>query len=169
MINMANAMTKLKKTEFIPFLDTSDSGSSSEVWSRIDKSTIFALNANAQTEDYDYICNELPVTEVKNYLPELPQEIALYEGNPVYDFVSDMFYELPVGAECIKAVLICFGGTGNKAWRTDATIVLQELNTVDGKLTFTIKFSGNIERGTYTITSGKPTFTARTSTTQSEE
>ena len=148
---------KLKKTEFIPFLDTSN-GAGEAAWKRITKSTIFSLNPSPQTESLDYISTEIPVEEVKNYIPELPQETALYEGDPIYDFVFNMFYELPVGSACVVPALICFGGTAKKAWRCDATLVLGELNTVDGKLSFTIKFSGDISRGTYTIVDGAPAF-----------
>lgn len=151
--------TKLKKTEFIPFLDTSG-GDSEAVWKRITKSTIFSLNPSPQTESLDYISTEIPVEEVKNYIPELPQETALYEGDPIYDFIFNMFYELPVGAACIVPALICFGGSSKKAWRCNATLVLGELNTVDGKLSFTIKFGGDIDRGTYTVVDGSPNFTS---------
>lgn len=154
---MANTMTKLKKTEFIPFLDTGSDGTPS--WKRITKSTIFALNPSPQTESYDYISTETPVEEVKNYLPELPQETALYEGDPIYDFVFDKFYNLPVGTECMVPCLICFGGSDKKAWQSTVTLVLGELNTVDGKISFTIKFGGDIKRGTYAVADGVPTFT----------
>ncbi|MEA4899323.1 MAG: hypothetical protein VB065_14065 [Eubacteriales bacterium] len=155
-------MTKLKKTEFIPFIDKSKTvGSASwvPVWARVDLSTIFSLNPNPQTQTMDYISYETPVDVVEKYQPELPQEIALYEGNPVYDFVFAMFHALPVGSEATVPVLIAFGGADKKAWQVkDATLVLGELNTVDGKLSFTLKLGGDIEKGTYTITDGAPTF-----------
>ena len=151
--------TKLTKNNFIPFLDTTK-GTTTAVWARIDKSTIFALNPNPQSETVDYICYESPVEEIDHYEPELPQEIALYEGNPMYDFIFDMFYDLPVGSEAKVPALLCFAGTGKKAWMvSDNVIQLGELNSVDGKLSFTLKLGGNITKGTYTITSGEPTFT----------
>ncbi len=153
------SLTKLKKTDFIPFLDTSDTPET-PAWKRIDLSTIFSLNPNPQTQTLDYISYETPVEEIEKYQPELPQEIALYEGNPVYDFVFGKFYDLPVGTDTKVPLLVCFGGSEKKAWRIpQATLVLGELNTVDGKLSFTLRLSGDIERGTYTITAGSPTFT----------
>lgn len=151
------AEVQLKKTEFIPFIDVAGvKGPAS--WKRIDKSTIFALNPNPQTESKDYISTETPVEVVKNYIPELPQEIELYEGNPVYDFIFGLFYDLPTGSACIIPALMCFGGTDKKAWKSNVTIVLGELNTVDGKISFTMRFGGDIERGTYSISDGTPTF-----------
>ena len=147
----------------IPFLDT-DRGSGTENWARIDKSTIFALNPNPQTETNDYICYESPVTDITHYEPELPQEIVMNAGNPMYEFIYEMFYNLPAGNEAKVPCLICFPPNGKgekKAWKvTETTLELGEMNTVDRKISFTLKFGGDIQRGTYTVDGGKPTFTA---------
>lgn len=153
----------LKKHMCIPFLQTGTTGSSGSqtpVWARIDKSTIFALNPNPQEETYDYICYEMPVTEVDHYEPELPQEIAMYEDNPMYEFIFGKFYDLPTGSDLKVPCLLCFPGSDKKAWKIDeTTLILGEMNTVDKKISFTLRFGGDISRGTYTITSGVPTFT----------
>lgn len=150
--------TMLRKHQCIPFLNTGSAQTPS--WARIDKSTIFSLNPNPQTETQDYICYETPVTVIDHYEPELPQEIAMYEGNPMYDFVYGLFYNLPVGEDAVVESLICFPGTDKKAWKIDeTTLVLGEMNTVDKKISFTLNFGGDIARGTYTISSaGEPSF-----------
>lgn len=156
---MPTTETKLTKNNFIPFLDTTKGGATPS-WARIDKSTIFALNPNPQSEDVDYICYESPVSEIDHYEPELPQEIALYEGNPMYDFIFGLFFDLPVGSAAKVPALLCFAGTGKKAWLVkDDVVVLGELNPVDGKLSFTLKLGGDIKKGTYTLADGVPTFT----------
>ena len=153
--------TKLTKNHFIPFLDILQGGTGAPSWKRVDKSTVFSLNPNPQSESKDYICYETPVEEIDHYEPELPQEIALYEGNPMYDFIFGLFYDLPVGSAAIVPALICFAGTGAKAWKVDNCVIqLGELNTVDGKLSFTMKLSGDITKGTYTLSEGVPSFTA---------
>ena len=158
---MADAMTKLTRDKFIPFLDTAkDLTFATSTWKRIDYSTIFELTMGEQEEDMDYTCYANAVTEINSNKPELPQEIACYEGNPIYDFMFQQFYDMPVGADVKVPFLMCFGGTGKKAWRCVATITSKVLNTVDGKITFSIKMGGDIEKGTYTITEGAPTFTA---------
>ena len=164
---MPNTETKLTKNNFIPFLDVLQGGSGAPSWKRIDKSTIFALNPNPQTESTDYICYESPVEEIDHYEPELPQEIALYEGNPMYDFMIGLFYDLPVGSAAVVPALICFAGTGAKAWSVpQCTVTLGELNTVEGKLSFTLNLGGDIVKGTYTIAAGVPTFTPAASAAQ---
>ncbi len=160
---MANeALTKLKKHKTIPFIKD-DSGE----FLRIGKSTIFALALNANVVTQDFIEDEAPTDEVTYYKPTLPQELAAYKGDPAFDFIYDMFYKLPTGTEVQKTVLIVFAGDiGTEAapkfnaWQTNATVVLKEFNTVDEKITFDLNFNGNIERGTVTVTDGKPVFTA---------
>lgn len=154
------AMTKLTRNQFIPFLDvTKDTTFASSSWKQIDYSTIFELTMNEQEEDMDYICFANAVTEINANQPELPQEIACYEGNSIYDFMFKEFFDMPVGSDVKVPFLMCFGGTEKKAWRCVATLTSKVLNTVDGKITFSIKMGGDIEKGTYSITSGAPTFT----------
>lgn len=156
-------MEKLKKHQFIPFLDVSGTMGGTWVpeWKRIDLSTIFDLDPKPQTETMDYISCEVPVEEVERYQPQLPQEVALYEGDPVYDFVFNLFYELPVGDGVKVPLLMCFGGAGKKAWQVQqCTLELGSLNTVSGKLSFTLHLGGDIERGTYTVANGVPAFVA---------
>lgn len=157
------SMVKLTRDQFIPFLEIGGDLEEPE-WARIDYSTIFSLNPGTQTETVAYICYAADVTEVTGYQPELPQEIALYEGNDVYDFMFGKFFDLPIGEDAKVPVLICFGGEDALAWLIpDATVTLGELNTVDGKLSFTLNLGGTITRGTYTITDGVPEFDDGTS------
>lgn len=156
-------MEKLKKHQFIPFLDVSGTlgDTWAPEWKRIDLSTVFDLDPKPQTETMDYISCEVPVAEVERYQPQLPQEVALYEGDPVYDFVFNLFYELPVGDGVKVPLLMCFGGSGQKAWQVQqCTLELGSLNTVSGKLSFTLHLGGDIERGTYTVANGVPAFVA---------
>ena len=157
---MADVVTKLKKTQFIPFLDVSeDLKLAACTWKRIDKSTLMSISMNPQTETNEWIDSDIPEEEVTSNQPEIGQEIAIYQGNPIYDFLFAKFYDMPTGEECKVPFLQCFGGTDKKAWRSIATIIFDSLDAVAGKLTFTIKLGGNVEKGTYTITEGVPTFT----------
>ena len=156
-----SGMIKLTRNQFIPFLDTAkDSTFTANTWKRIDYSTIFELTMNEQEEDMDYICYENAVTEINANKPELPQEIACYEGNPIYDFMFEQFFNMPTGSDVKVPFLMCFGGSEKKAWRCMATITSKVLNTDEGKITFSIKLGGYIEKGTYKIETGTPTFVA---------
>lgn len=168
------AETRITKNQVIPFLDISqtiNTNTHTPEWARIDRSTIFDLALNPNSQETDYISLAAPIEEVDKYKPELPQEIALYRGNKIYDFVEQMILDLPVGDGVRVPALICFppkpnsGGTGStiNAWMVkDCRLLLSNYNSVDGKITFTLKLGGDIAKGTVTITEGVPSFTAST-------
>lgn len=156
-------LQRLKKFKTIPFLNIS--ATTSENWARIGKSTIFDLVLNAQTEDNDFIEDEMTTTDVMYYKPELSQELQANKGDPAFDYLYDMFYNLPTGEEVKKNLLIVFAGNiGSEetpkfnAWNTTATLILDHFDSVAEKIYF--KFSIiKIKRGTCTVTEGAPTFT----------
>ena len=157
------ALERLKKFKTIPFLNISKT--EVESWARIGKSTVFDLVLNAQTEDNDFIEDEMPTTEVMYYKPELSQELQCNKGDAAFDYLYDMFFNLPTGEDVKKNLLIVFAGNiGTEespkfnAWNTKSTLVLDHFDSVAEKIYF--KFSiTSIERGTATVTAGAPTFT----------
>lgn len=160
------ATTRLEKHQTPVFIDASKTlngtGTWTASWKRVELSTVFALNPNPQTETLDFIAYEAPVEEITKYQPELPLECATYEGDPAFDFLYELYKNLPVGSDAYVPALVCFGGTDKDAWQVKkTTIVFGELNTVDRKLNFTLKFGGDIDKGTYEIADGAPTFTAK--------
>ena len=158
------ALERLKKFNTIPFLDISKNEEA--VWARIGKSTIFDLVLNAQTEENDFIENEMTTTDITSYKPELAQELQSNKGDPAFDYLYDMFYNLPTGEEVKKTLLVFFAGNIGtpeapkfKAWKTTSTLILDHFDSVAEKIYF--KFSiVKIERGTCTVVDGEPTFTA---------
>ena len=159
------AEVKLRKFQTIPFMDI-NKGEGEYEWRRIKRSTLFALNPNPQTTEEDYISMETPVTEVEKYQPELPQEVALYAGDDIYEFIFNMFYDLPVGTGLKCPTMICFPPNGEgeqRAWVVDETTVeLGEYNSVDSKVSFTLKLGGDIKRGKYEVSGDSVTFTEGT-------
>lgn len=155
-------MERLKKYRTIPFLNTSDSDVSE--WARIGKSTVFDLVLNAQTEENDFIADEMKTTEVLSYSPTLAQELQANKGDPAFDYLYDMFFNLPTGEDVKKNLLIVFDGNmGTKeepkfrAWNTEATLTLDHFDTVAEKIYFSFTIN-NIKRGTATVTAEKPVF-----------
>lgn len=158
------ALERLKKFKTIPFLNISKSGA--ESWARIGKSTIFDLVLNAQTEDNDFIEDEMPTTEIMYYKPELSQELQANKGDPAFDYLYDMFYNLPTGEDVKKKLLIVFAGNVGteeapkfNAWNTTSTLVLDHFDSVAEKIYFKFTIT-KIVRGTCTVADGVPTFTA---------
>lgn len=163
------AEVKITKNMCYLFLDVSETINTDAwkpEWKRIDKSTIFDLTMNANENEMDYIAYETAVTEIDKYSPEISQEIAMYRGNPIYDFMAKYFYNLPVGDAVRTPLLVVFPPDSDgkmNAWQVQENrCVPTNFNPVDGKLTFTLKMGGNIEKGTATITGGAPTFVEAT-------
>ena len=120
---------------------------------------------NAQTEENDFIENEMTTTDVTGYKPELPQELQTNKGDDAFDYIYEKFYTLPTGEGVRENLLIVFAGNiGTEeapkfnAWNTDATLILEHLDTVAQKIYFKLAINA-IEYGTVTITDGKPVFT----------
>ena len=164
------AETKITKNTVIPFIDTSETANADSwnpVWKRIDKSTVFNLAFNPQSETVDYIAYESAIEEISNYQPELEQEIALYRGNTIYDFVEGLCINLPVGDAVRVPFLLAWPPKEDKSiagWQVkECRLLLSNYNSVEGKITFTLKLGGDISKGTIAITNGVPTFTANKS------
>ena len=158
-------LTRLKKHKTIPFLNIG----TTEIpkWARIGKSTVFDLVLNAQTEDNNFIEDEMATTDITYYKPELAQELQANKGDDAFDYLYDMFYELPTGEAVKKNLLIVFDGNiGSeeepkfKAWNTTSTLILDHFDSVAEKIYF--KFNINkIDRGTCTVDNEKPVFTEK--------
>ena len=163
------AEIKITKNKVIPFIDvskTANTDSWAPVWKRIDKSTVFDLAFNPQSESVDYISMASAVEEISSYQPELPQEIACYRGNPIYDFIEDTAIHLPVGDDTKVPVLLAWPPETENAetvtgWQVpDNRLLLGSYNSVEGKVTYTLKMGGDIVTGTISrAESGAPTFT----------
>lgn len=150
-------LTRLKKHKFIPFINT---GSTEEpTWARIGKSTIFDLTLNANIVTSDFIEDEMPTDDITYYKPTLPQELQTNQGDPAFDYMYKMFKDLPTGEDVKKDVLIVFASAEEPydAWRTNSTVILKDLNTVEEKILFDININ-KITHGTVTIAEQKPTF-----------
>lgn len=157
-----NQLERLKKNKSMVHINTSTS--SSPLWARIGKSTVYNLEANAQTETNDFIEDEMATTEIMSYAPGMSQELQTNKGDAAFDFIYDMFYDLPTGEDVKKQVLFTFAGNVGSAeapkfngWLTECTITLVNLDTVAEKIYFNLTIN-KITRGEVTITEGVPSF-----------
>lgn len=122
------------------------------------------MTLNAQTEENEFIEEDMATTDVMSYKPELPQELQCNKGDPAFDYLYELFYTLPTGEDVKKNLLIVFDGnigSGEeakfKAWNTEATLTLDHFDSVAEKIYFSFAIN-HIDRGTATIEAGVPTF-----------
>jgi len=162
----------VKKWKIAPFINK---GTSSEAdYFRIKKSTAFDLALNPETQEYDYISDESPTTELLKYKPSLNQALTMYKGEDDYEFIFNKFFNLSVGSEAETDMLLVFFQEEKKvtvssvektyylAWKSDCVISINDLNSVDSTLTFDVNLNGTVKKGYVEIVSGKPVFTEGT-------
>lgn len=139
-------------------------------WVRVKKSTAFNLAMNPVTNEFDYIADETPTTELDHYAPSLNQALTMYKSEPDYEAIFPKFFNMHVGSDASMPVLIVFyqepvdgleTHTHFEAWHApNARFVANELDSVAGTLTCDLYFNGGIETGYVTVADGVPTFTA---------
>lgn len=126
-------------------------------WVRIDKSTLWELSSNPQTETYQYIDAAADTTSVTGFQLSMPQEILLDEDNKCFRAVDHYFQHFYTGNDAIVPAAIAFpfysaDGTLDKTkwiglvW-DEATLMIDSLNTVDKKYNMTINYNGDPKRG----------------------
>ena len=156
-------LQRLKKHRTMLFID--DKSKDTPTWLRIGKSTVYDLVLNAQTEENNFIEDEMPSTDITNYKPEISQELQCNKGDPAFDYIYAMFYNLPTGEDVkIPALFVFDGDVGTedapefRAWNTTSTITPEHFDSVAEKIYFKLNIN-SIERGTVKVTDGKPVYT----------
>lgn len=121
---------------------------------------------NAQTEENNFIEDEMQTTDIVAYKPELAQELQANKGDAAFDFIYDALYNLPTGEGVKKEALIVFAGNDGtddapvfKAWKCCVTLILDHFDTVAEKIYFKLAIN-KIEHGSCTVADGVPTYTA---------
>lgn len=153
---------KLTRNLFIPMLDV-NKGTGEANYVPIDLSTVFEFAFNPTTETYSYICNANDTTDTTGYAPTMDQEIVIDNENPMYEFIYPFCMSMPTGSACKVPCLLVEPDmetgepTCGRLWK-DATISPGSVNTVDGKVSFTINFNGDQVTGTVANNAGKVTF-----------
>lgn len=136
-------------------------------YKRIKKSEELTISMNPEENEYDYIADENPTTEVDRYKPSIDQDLTMYKGEDDYEMVWPYFYNRKTGSEAHIKCMIVFmhepaNSDGYLAWETDSVLSVQDLAAVDKKLNFKVIFAGDITNGTATMSDGVPTFIAST-------
>lgn len=166
----------IKKHQIAVFVNTAKTADS-PTWARIKKSTELTFTMDAETEDVDYISDESPTSELKEYKPSIEQPLKMIKGEPDFEYFWKLFYDLAVGNEARTQYLIVFmfDSTGSgieakyKAWSGDCIVVFDELNAVDSELSFSLAFGGTVKKGTASVTGTAPDYTPTFTAAADEE
>lgn len=151
---MPETPASLTRDKFVPLIDlTRGAEAGTYDWAPIDLSTVFEMAYNPTTETYSYICYPNDTTEIASYAPSMEQEIKITRDNPIYDFMLAYMREMPTGDAAKVPLMIVYPAKDTGApteadvW-DEAMIAPGSINTIDGKLTFTLNFNGDRKSGT---------------------
>ena len=149
---------KIKKNLSYLFLNTNpDAGVGSEIWSRVGKSTEWTDTMNAKSATYDYIEDSSPTDELETYKPTTSMPLTAYIGDPVYEYVFDLYQKQETGSQAVTQALRVYqnkaGGNpaANKAQLTQVLITIENFAFATGVITFLISQRGTPAIGTATV------------------
>lgn len=154
---------KVKKYEIALFLNAGGE------YVRIAKSKELKLDFDPKVEEYDYIADESPTTELEKYAPKISGlPLTMYRGEKDFEALWDYAFNLKIGGDATTDCLMVYKfdedatTTGKfKAWKAGCTVTVKSMNAVEGTIEFDLPFRGTIERGFVTETQGKPVFSAK--------
>lgn len=147
------AKTKLQKHLNYLFLNTTPSVTA-ETWKRVGKSTEWTDTMNVKTTTYEYIEDSGPTDVIENYQPSTNMPLTAFIGDPVYEYVFELYRTQDVGKDTYTKAMRVFQnkkGAANLAQMSDVTITIENYNYATGVITFTMKQGGTPVHGTATL------------------
>jgi hypothetical protein len=101
----------LKKHKFHLWINAEEianSGAQTYDWVRVKKATEYNREMNAVTEDYDYIADEHPTTEVVDYKPSEDMSVKTIKGEKDFDLFYEFYKGRFTGTKAHRNVLSVF-------------------------------------------------------------
>ena len=164
------ALEKIKKHLNFLFLNTTPGGAA-ESWKRVGKSTEWTDTMNAKSTTYEYIEDSGPTDVIENYQPSTNMPLTAFIGDPVYEYVFELYRKQDVGANASTQAMRVFQNKDSSekalAQLSDCTVTIESYNYATGIITFTIKQGGTPRPGTAAVAESEvdgvkvytPTFT----------
>ena len=162
-------LTKIKRSEFAAFLNTSPS--STATYARMGKGITgqtVAYNPTVNTEQY--INEDSATSSVDAYAPSINTPQTCYKGDAVFDFVDGLRKSRAIGSAAETDVVLVYiydsttgsGATSYAAEKCKCCISIEEFGGDAGNplsITYTVNLNGDPIIGTATISEGTIAFT----------
>lgn len=134
---------------------------------RIEKATELNRSMNPTTEEYDYIADEFPTTEITGYKPSEPVAVKTFKNHPDFDLLYDIYKSRAIGADAHYDVLTVYMFEKSTvsdvdyfyAEYEDSTITIDSWDVSGTTLTANVNHNGTPKKGYVVITDGQPVFT----------
>ena len=166
-------MKQVKRSEIVGFLDTAKATEiDNATWKLFGNGvTSASYSYNPSSESETWIVNDNATTTLNSYALSIDGEQTCLFGDPVYDFINGLRYNLAVGDDAVTNLLLVdkYDYTGNGASRKYKAQVFScviQIESYGGEggakptISYTIGVNGDATNGTVTITDGVPTFEA---------
>lgn len=165
-----NKVTKIGRDKVATFMNVSPNSASAENFALVGLGVTtgqIAMNAEITTEQY--IHQVTAFNSVDSYAPSFSVTQTAFKGNPVYDYVFDLYInratQSKAETQIINVYLAEETGEGTKTFLAEKQDVTIEITSYGGDagspvaIEYVIHFNGDHKKGTATITEGVPSFT----------
>ena len=165
---MADAIKKVKRSEFATFLNTTPGGEV-ETYSRMGKGiTSQTVAYNPVTNSETYIDEDSATTNVESYGVNIATPQTCYVGEPVFDYVDGLRKKRAVGSDCETEILMVniYDKKEDGVYTAEKNNCVIQIDDFGGDggnslvINYTVNLNGDPVIGTATIVDGKITFTA---------
>lgn len=137
-----------------------------EKFIRIRKATELNRAMNPVTEEYDYIADEFPTTEVTGYKPSEPVSVKAFKGSEDFDLLYEIYKNRSIGADAHYDVLTVYffdeysasGKTYYYAEYEDSTLTIDSWDVSGTSLSANIAHNGTPKKGYVEIVNKQPVF-----------
>ena len=102
----SNVRELIKKHKFALYLNAGTSETPD--WVRVCKATEFTRSMNPTTEDYDYIADEHPTTEVTDYKPSESMSVKTIKGEKDFELFYELYKNRAIGPDAHRDILTVF-------------------------------------------------------------
>lgn len=150
---------QVPRLEMAHFLDTTPSVAS-PTWSQIGEGhAALSTSYNGETETQQWVNQRVGSTYLKNYAPTIDTSQVAYVGDPVFDFIDDLSFNLKVGSDAetdyleVRIYRAADGATTYPARKHRVSIVVtSEGDAATDPLSreYSINFMGDPVIGTFT-------------------
>lgn len=167
---MSEVLHKIKPSEIPAFLDTTPNTNSATWKITGNFQTDGDRTYEAKESEEEYINEDGPTTDVESYKVSLDNEMKCVKGDPVFDYIDNLRYNLATGENAESQVLLVdkysYTESENvieyRAQVFKCSISISKQSRTGGetsKISYKINCNGDPKNGKVTFSNGTPTFT----------
>lgn len=165
--------TLVKRKEIMLYYNTTP-GQETKTWKLYGKKTVScSYDYNPSSTSETYITDDNATTILDAYAVSIPGDMKCYYGDPVFDYINDLRYNLAVGSDAEgeallidKYITVAGETTAFQAEVFRCTTMINNYGGDGGQIpniTFTTSLNGDPQKGSVTFAADVPTFTENVS------